>query len=163
MAKRAFISTAVTLVLLGFAGAGYYRLTRGQSEAFCGFCHRVVHAQTQVIAEVDGRRRTVCCARCAITEGLQEKRPVRLVTVTDYVSGKSLKPEQAYFVEGSRKILCARDMAMLDETKHAFSQTFDRCSPGAYAFAHREDAAAFVRENGGEMLQLNEMMQGVAQ
>ena len=163
MAKRALISAAVTLVLLGLASAGYYRLMLRHSEASCGFCHRVVHAQTQVIAEVDGRRRTVCCARCAVTEGLQEKKRVRLITVTDNVSGKSLRPEEAYFVEGSRKILCARDMAMVDETKHAFSQTFDRCSPGTYAFARRDDAVAFVRENGGEMLQLNELMQGVAQ
>ena len=163
MAKRVLISTAVSLFLLGLAGVGYYHLMLRQSEAFCGFCHRAVHAQTQVIAEVDGHRRTVCCARCAKTEALQEKKPVRLILVTDYVSGKGLKPEQAYFVEGSRKVLCARDMTMVDETKHAFSQTFDRCSPGTYAFARREDAVAFARENGGVLLRLNEMMQGAAQ
>ncbi len=162
MAKGALITTAVLVALVGLVAAGYHVMAN-REEMFCGFCHRVIHANSKVVAEIDGRRRTVCCARCAISEAYQEKKPVRLITVTDYISGTPLDPKQAYFVDGSRKILCDHDAAMLDETKHAVSQTFDRCSPGAYAFARREDAVAFVRENGGEILRLNELMQGVAQ
>jgi hypothetical protein len=161
MTKRAVITTAIGLVLLGLLGLGYYRMMVKQSEAFCGFCHRPIHAHARVIAEIGGRRRTVCCARCAITEAFQEKKPVRLIEVTDYVSGNTLKPEEAYFVEDSRKTLCDHDAPMFDETKHVEPMTFDRCSPGAYAFARRADAVAFIRENGGVVLQLNEMMHGV--
>jgi len=161
MTRRALFTSVVGLVLLGLLGLGYYRLMVKQSEAFCGFCHRPIHAHARVIAEIGGRRRTVCCARCAITEAFQEKKPVRLIEVTDYVSGNTLKPEEAYFVEDSRKTLCDHDAPMFDETKHVEPMTFDRCSPGAYAFARRADAVAFIRENGGVVLQLNEMMQGV--
>ena len=161
MRKRAVIASAVGLILLGLLGLGYYRMMVNQPEAFCGFCHRPIHAHAQVIAEVGGRRRAVCCARCAMTEAFQEKKPVRLIEATDYVSGNTLKPEQAYFVEDSRKVLCDHDAPMFDETKHVEPMTFDRCSPGAYAFARREDAVAFTQENGGVVLQLNEMMQGV--
>ena len=161
MTKRALFTSVVGLVLLGLLGLGYYRLMVKQSEAFCGFCHRPIHAHARVIAEIGGRRRTVCCARCAITEAFQEKKPVRLIEVTDYVSGNTLKPEEAYFVEDSRKTLCDHDAPMFDETKHVEPMTFDRCSPGAYAFARRADAVAFIQENGGVVLQLNEMMHGV--
>ena len=161
MTKRAVITSAIGLVLLGLLGLGYYRMMVKESEAFCGFCHRPIHAHARVVAEVGGSRRTVCCARCAMTEAFQEKKPVRLIEVTDYVSGKTLKPEEAYFVEESRKVLCDHDAAMFDETKHPHPLAFDRCSPGAYAFARREDAEAFTQENGGVVLQLNEMMQGV--
>ena len=161
MTKRSVITSAVGLVLLGILGLGYYRLMVSQSEAFCGFCHRPIHAHARVIAEVGGHRRLVCCARCALTEAFQEQKPVRLIEVTDYVSGKTVKPEQAYFVEGSRKVLCDHDAAVFDETKHVHPLAFDRCSPGAYAFARREDAQAFTQENGGVVLKLNEMMQGV--
>jgi hypothetical protein len=161
MTRRALFTSVVGLVLLGLLGLGYYRLMVKQSEAFCGFCHRPIHAHARVIAEIGGRRRTVCCARCAITEAFQEKKPVRLIEVTDYVSGNTLKPEEAYFVEDSRKTLCDHDAPMFDETKHVEPMTFDRCSPGAYAFARRADAVAFIRENGGVVLQLNEMMHGV--
>jgi hypothetical protein len=161
MTKRAWITTAVLVVLAGLVAASY-RLIANREETFCGFCHRSIHANTKVIAEIDGRRRTVCCARCAISEAYQEKKPVRLIAATDYVSSKSLNPEQAYFVDGSRKVLCAHDEAMVDQSKHVQQMTYDRCFPGTYAFAHREDAEAFVRENGGTVLQLQKLMQGVS-
>ncbi len=161
MAKRTLIPTAVGLLLLGLLGLGYYHLMVKQSEAFCGFCRRPIQANARVIAEVDGRRKIVCCARCAMSEAYQEKKPVRLIEVTDYVSGKKLDPQHAYFVDGSRKVLCSHDAPMFDETKHVEPMTFDRCSPGAYAFARREDAENFAKENGGMVLQLEEMLQGV--
>ena len=160
MTKRAWITTAVLLVMAGLVAAGY-RVMANREEAFCGFCHRSIHPNSKVVAEIDGRRRTVCCARCALNEGLQEKKPVRLISVTDYVSGGSLAPEKAYFVDGSRKVLCMSDGTMIDESKHAQPMTYDRCFPGTYAFARREDAEAFVRENGGTVLQLEKLMQEV--
>ena len=160
MKKGTWIATAVLLAMAGLVGAGY-RLMVNREAAFCGFCHRSIHPNTKVIAEIDGRRRTVCCARCAISEAYQEKKPLRLIAVTDYVSGRSLSPEQAYLVDGSRKVLCAHDQAMIDDSKHVQQMTFDRCFPGTYAFAHREDAEAFARENGGRVLQLQELMQKV--
>lgn len=153
-----FALTGLALIAV-LAGAMWFQ--KSETEKFCGFCHRPIHAQTRVIAEVDGRRKTVCCARCAMTEAFQEKKPVRLIEVTDYASGKSLKPEQAYFVDGSRKVLCDHDAPIFDETKHVHPLAFDRCFPGTYAFARREDAAAFVRENGGVVRRLQELMQGV--
>ena len=160
MTKRAWITAAVLVVLAGLVAAGY-RVMANREDTFCGFCHRSIHANTKVVAEIDGRRRTVCCARCAISEAYQEKKPLHLIAVTDYVSSKSLDPEQAYFVDGSRKVLCAHDEAMVDESKHVEQMTFDRCFPGTYAFARREDAEAFVRENGGTVMQLQQLMQGV--
>jgi hypothetical protein len=161
MAKRTWITTAVLVVMAGLVAAGY-RLMANREATFCGFCHRSVYANSKVIAEIDGRRRTVCCARCAISEAYQEKKPLRLIAVTDYVSSKSLNPKQAYFVDGSRKVLCSHDEAMVDESRNAQPMTYDRCFPGTYAFAHREDAEAFVRENGGTVLQLQDLMRGVS-
>jgi len=52
MAKRAWIATAVLVVLAGLVAAGY-RLMANREETFCGFCHRSIHANTKVIAEID--------------------------------------------------------------------------------------------------------------
>jgi hypothetical protein len=160
MTKRAWITTAVLIVAAGLVVAGY-RVMVNREDTFCGFCHRSIHPNSKVVAEIDGRRRTVCCARCALNEGVQEKKPVRLIRVTDYVSGGNLAPEKAYFVDGSRKVLCMSGGAMIDESKHVQPMTYDRCFPGTYAFARREDAQAFVRENGGTVLQLEKLMQEV--
>lgn len=160
MLKRVFIAIAV-LAMLGAIFTAY-RITSSRQQAFCGFCHRAIHAQTEVIAEIDGRRRHACCARCAITESYQERKPLRLIAVTDYVSGRKLDPQQAYFVDGSQKVLCAHDMTMLGESKQTYQMTYDRCFPGTYAFSRLEDAQVFAHDNGGTVVQLQTLMQEVA-
>ena len=161
MARQTWVATAVVLVITGLVAAGYHLMAKREAE-FCGFCHRSLHPNTKVVAEIDGRRRTVCCARCAINEAYQEKKPLRLVTVTDFITGKDIDPKQAYFVEGSRRVLCTHDMAMVDESKHVQPMTYDRCFPGTYSFARREDAEAFERENGGTVLALAKLLDGVS-
>jgi hypothetical protein len=159
MWRRILIAITV-LAMLGAVIVGY-RVEHRREAAFCGFCHRALHANIQVVAEIDGERRVVCCARCAITEANQEKKPLHLLTVTDYTSGGKLNPKQAFYVDGSQKVLCLDGATMFDETKHAYEKTYDRCFPGTYAFAHREEAEKFARENGGVVVQLDKLMQEV--
>jgi hypothetical protein len=111
-----------------------------------------------VIAEVGGRRRHVCCAHCAVTEGLQEQKPVKLIEVTDYNTGRKLIPAQSWYVDGSRIVACTHDMTRVDEMKQVTHATFDRCSPGTFAFATRADADAFMTANGGVVRNMDEML-----
>ncbi len=145
----------ITLALLFLGWAEVYRHAQPST---CQICSRPIHANSRVLIEIAGKREAVCCARCAVTESFQRHLPVTFIEVTDYPTGKRIKPEDAFFVDGSRKVLCSHDMAMMDESKHAQPVAFDRCSPGAYAFARREDADAFVRENGGVVLRLAQML-----
>lgn len=150
---------AVLVVLL----AGGWFALHPRRVAVCEICQREINPRARVTMEIGGRVLDACCARCAITEAFQEHRPVRLLRVTDYPTGSPLGPSQAWFVDGSRKVLCSHDQPMLDESKHAEHLAFDRCSPGAYAFARRQDAETFVRENGGVILRLKQLMEGVPQ
>jgi hypothetical protein len=110
------------------------------------------------VALVDGRRAAVCCIRCGLTEAHQTGKPVQLVEVTDYASLRPLHPDSAYYVEGSRIVLCEpHGREMLDQTKHAYRRVFDRCEPSAYAFARREDAEAFARANGGVVVRWEDL------
>jgi len=160
MSKQSWIAGAILLVLAGLVAGGYHLMATREA-AYCGFCHRTLHPNTKVVAEIDGRRRTVCCVRCAINEALQEKKALRLISVTDFTSGKDIDPKGAFFVEGSHRVLCAHDGGMVDESKHVQAMTYDRCFPGTYAFARQEDAEAFERENGGTVLPFLRLMQGV--
>ena len=157
MKKASIYASLVLVVVAGLFACGYWLINR-RTEAVCGFCQRHVHPQAGVVAEVGGRRRVVCCAHCARTEGQQENKPVRLIQVTDYVTGQKLDPEQAWYVDGSRKVACEHTTAITDETKHAEQLVFDRCSPGTYAFRDRKAAEAFVAENGGLVLRLPEFL-----
>ncbi len=157
MPRKVSIAALVLLAIVGVSLAGGYYVVQRRSEAVCGFCQRHISPKAAVVAEVGGSRRHVCCAHCAFTEGLQEKKPVRLISVTDYNSGKKLKPEEAWYADGSRVVACEHDMTHMDEAKHATHVAFDRCSPGTFAFARRDEADTFVAQNGGIIRRLTEM------
>jgi len=161
MAKKASLYGAMALVLLGALGLGAYRLIQRRAETVCGICQRHINARSRVIAEIGGHRRHVCCAHCAVTEGRQEHKPVRLIAVTDYNSGRQLDPAQAWYVDGSRVVVCMHDMTRMDEMKQVERTAFDRCSPGTLAFASRPEAETFIARNGGAILTLNQMLAAV--
>src|ERR1700682_1554706 len=119
MARKASIYSAVVLIVVAGLFAGGYLLMNRRSQTQCGFCRRHIDPKAHVVAEVGGQRRDVRCAHCAVTESRQEKKPLRLIEVTDYPTGKMLSPEGAWFVEDSRVITCQHDMCRMDESKQA--------------------------------------------
>ncbi len=162
MKRKASMAALVLLVAVGGSLiAGQWSLHR-RSEQFCSICSRHINPQAGVIAEIGGRRHRVCCAHCAVTEGLQERKPVRLIEVSDYSSGRKLNPAQAWYVDGSRINACEHDMTRMNEMKQAERATFDRCAPGTFAFSSRADADRFAATNGGAVLDMNHMLASVS-
>lgn len=154
----AFVLSGV--VVLAIAGGGYWLLQRTAPDT-CRICQRPIHAAARAMIEVGGKREPVCCVRCALTLQLQQRQPVHLLEVTDYNSGRSLAPDTAYYVEGSRVVLCERHEPLFDANKQPHERVFDRCVPSLYAFARREEAAAFAAHNGGAVLRLPEVLKEV--
>jgi hypothetical protein len=160
MAKKVSIAALVLLVVVvGLLALGNWSLRR-RTEAVCQICQRHIHPGMRVVAEIGGRKRVACCAHCVLTEGSQENKPVRLVQVTDYTTGADIQAERAWYVEGSRLVACEHREFNVDEYKHVQIQVFDRCAPGTYAFARREDADAFVARNGGIVRTERELLAG---
>jgi hypothetical protein len=147
-----------SLVVLALLAVGGYEWKQSRTPEACGFCQRPLHEKLWVVAEVGGERRRVCCPQCAVSESRQEHKPVRLVMVHDYVSGRELDPQQAWYVNGSRAIACSHDGMRMDEMKHSEALAFDRCSPGAFAFAKKDDAISFIARNGGQLQSLQQLL-----
>ena len=158
MKKKPFISVLTLLVVITGLFAGGYWVVKERSEATCNICQRHINKRARVVAEIGGRRRVVCCAHCARTEGQQENKPVRLIEVTDYPTGDKLNPQEAWFVDGSRVVACEHNMSATNEMKHPEQMVFDRCSPGTFAFRDRKQAEAFVADNGGAVMRLAEFL-----
>ena len=152
----------VALLLVGLAAAGYWMFRHGGHEE-CSVCRRGIHAQSRAVAMVNGQRAVMCCARCAITLARQRGKSVRLVQVADYATERLLRPQDAFYVEGSRVVLCEKHEPMMDPTKHAMERVFDRCEPSLYAFARRADAEAFAQQNGGAVLTAEQVLREVTQ
>jgi hypothetical protein len=117
MAKKASFYGFVAVLVFCALYAGSYWLMHQRSEQLCSICQRHIKSEARVVVEIGGKRRTVCCAHCALTDGRQENKPVRFIQVTDYRTGKSLDPQRAWYVDGSRIVACEHDMAKMGEMK----------------------------------------------
>jgi hypothetical protein len=149
------------LILIALAAGGYWLLQETKPQ-MCPICQRSIHAESRAVVVFDGWRTPVCCIRCGLTHSHQIGKHGQLVEVTEFHSLRPMKPESAFYVEGSRISKCdPHDSALVDQTKRPYQRVFDRCEPSTYAFARREDAEAFQRENGGVVLSWAELQKEV--
>jgi hypothetical protein len=88
----------------------------------------------------------------------QQHQPVRLIATT---TPKALEPDTAYYVEGSRVMLCEHHEGLVDPAKRPYEVVFDRCMPSVFAFARQEEASAFASSNGGSVLRLSQVIEEV--
>lgn len=161
MPRTIQVKTFLSIIVLALLAAGGYWFLQRTAPTKCQVCRREIHAAARAVIEVDGKQEAVCCVRCAMTLDEQEKKAVRLVEVTDFVRHTSLAPKDAFYVEGSRIVMCQSHESHMDETKHAQTRIFDRCEPSVYAFAQREEAESFAAQNGGVVLRLAELMKEI--
>jgi nitrous oxide reductase accessory protein NosL len=156
VSKRTIFTVLVAILLV--MGSAAYWFAESSANKTCGFCQRPLDPHLSVTAEIAGHKKQVCCALCAVTEANQEHKPVRLLEAHDYPTGKTIDPAKAFYVDDSRAVACTHDMARMDQSKHSDQLAFDRCSPGAFTFEKRNDAEAFIRQNGGVLLSYTELM-----
>jgi hypothetical protein len=158
MNSRRIVLIVIFLVVAGTGVLGWFKFVVHPAPVACGYCSRPLHANSMVTAEIAGKKTQACCARCAISEANQQHKPIRLIEVHDYLTGKVVSPANAWFVVGSQVIVCEHDMANISEHKDMPDMVFDRCAPGTLAFASKSDADAFVTKNGGAILSFNQLM-----
>ncbi len=158
MNYRRIALTVILLLVVGGAVFGWYKFVFHPAPAACAYSNRPLHANLMVTAEIAGKRAQVCCARCAISEANQERKPLRLITVHDYRSGRAISPTGAWFVEGSRAVACDHDAMRMNDMKEMDMSDYDRCSPGTVAFAERQAADIFSAQNGGAVISFAQLM-----
>jgi len=93
---------------------------------------------------------------------VQEHRRIEILQVTDYASGHRLRAGEAYFVDGSQVEVCTAPRLKFDESRTPYVRLFDRCGPSLLAFAREEEAREFIRQHGGSLKSLEEVMREMA-
>jgi hypothetical protein len=149
------VLVALAVVGLGYFGFQEYR--RSQPEE-CYACQRAVHAHSRTIALVNGKPRVFCCPACALSEGMQEGKPIQVTELTAFLSGAKLLPDHAFIVKGSDVNMCAHNHEMMSADKREAGVHFDRCAPSLIAFGERSEAAEFARQHGGEVASFSEIV-----
>lgn len=158
MAVRTVLAAVIGLALVGACVVGGWYVLHEHPPAFCEISGRPIHGNMHTLVEVDGEKLYACCARCPLTLAAQTGKPVRILEVADYLSGRTLPAPDAYYVDGSRVEVCTAPLLKRDENRAAYVRLFDRCAPSLLAFARAEDARAFVGEHGGTIKRLPELM-----
>lgn len=153
------VAAVIIVAVLGYAG---FKLYRGSQPEQCFACQRAIHAHSRTVALDRGRARVFCCPACALTEHEQEGRPVRVTELTDFLTGAQLSPNSAFILKGSDVNMCAHTHELIDSDKRAADVHYDRCSPSLLAFGRREDAMAFARSHGGEVVSFKEIVSAFA-
>ncbi len=110
----------------------------------------------KTVALVDGKRANYCCPACALSEQQQSGKPVRIVELTDFLSGAPLKPASSFVVRNSNVNPCLQHHPAVDENSQPLEASFDRCSPSVLAFRDQNSAAAFTGEHGGQVVKFSD-------
>jgi nitrous oxide reductase accessory protein NosL len=107
----------------------------------CGM-DRVVFAQSRmVIVYADGTTTGICSLNCAVIEMKQNKgKRVTALKVADYVTKEMIDAKDATWVVGGNKPGVMTSLAK-------------------WAFAKKEDAHKFIRENGGRVTSFSEVLE----
>ena len=157
MKRRVFFVTAVTS--LGIAGVAYsgWRYVELKDRRACRACSRLVHAHMRTVAVLVGEKGIYCCPACALSEHQQASKPVQVVELTDFLTGRSLDPATAYVVRDSNVNPCSRHEPSVTSDKQPMHTHFDRCSPSLLAFGDAQAAQAFAAERGGQVLRFGEL------
>ena len=154
-ASLGFVLLFGVAIAVGYAG---WKIYRDSPSEYCEFSARPVHTQTKAVALVNGEEKIFCCPACALTLRAQTGQSVKLLELTDYETGSSLAPEEAFVVRGSQINMCVTQHMLMDESKQAVPMDFDRCMPSLVAFARREAAEDFLRVQGGTLVSFQELI-----
>jgi hypothetical protein len=156
--RRTAVSVLLSVLLLSGIAYAAWRFVHSRDARMCTACQRPIHGNSRTLALVEGQKRSYCCPACALSEHVQSGKPVEVISLTDHVTGKPVEPATAYLVYGSSHNSCTHHVQQkASSDKRPLEAHFDRCSPSILAFATRELAAAFARENGGRVLPFGEL------
>lgn len=140
-------------MLAGFAACErYHALVHGHHQ--CSLDERPIHPEMKVRLILEGGKVAAdsCCLRCAINESIQSGKTVRVISVTDYNTRKSIAPEQATYLTGADVAPCAGPALEASPGRHEIEmKAWDRCAPSSIAFANPADAREFQRAHGGRI------------
>jgi hypothetical protein len=145
--QRIFGIVVVVALALGLGYAGFRAAS--PSAPLCQVCGRVIHKDMRTVVVVGNRREVLCCPTCALSEGAQLHEAVRFEQLSDFDTGRPLRPDRAFAVEGSDVVPCMRKDAVRGQSGQAVPVEFDRCAPSIISFATRASAERFAALHGG--------------
>jgi hypothetical protein len=127
----------------------------------CEVCGRELHPDNVLVAlDANGKRKQTCCPRCGIHFILNHGG--RVLSATDFNTGKPLSAETAIYLEGSDIMQCCSTSGFRESQGGYNDVAYDRCMPSLIAFSGKDEAEKVRRDHGGEIITFDQAKQSVA-
>lgn len=143
MMKQRFIVSVLTFILFCMAGRGAFAQSDIEDHRSCAHCgmDRKAYGYSRILVQYgDGSVVGVCSLHCAVVElDANQGRTVKTLQVADRDSRTLIDAEKAIWVMGGKK---RGVMTQLPK----------------WAFQTKADAEAFIKENGGKIVSLEEAL-----
>ena len=125
-----------------------------QRETCRGFAFQITLA--------NGKTLKTCCPRCGLEYLNDSKLRAQSLQATDFASGRWIDASQAVYVSGSDVSHCSMDEAHRDAYGCCYYKSFDRCEPSVLAFASKQEAADFIQQHHGRMIDYADLRDQIA-
>jgi len=143
----------LSFISLVFVGLAFASCSADKEE--CSFCTIKMPHESKTVVLVEGKStpQRACSITCALAYQRATGKKVRFLRVTDFLSGKTLDPQKAFYVKGSDVNPCEEHSRSLivSEFRTPLYLDWSRYTPTVLAFATREDAEKFQKEHGGRV------------
>lgn len=158
MRTRSLILAASWGLGLLFLVAGMVTWLYHPPSARCPVCQRPIHANTHATARVESRQIELCCPQCVLALRQETGKDARFLEVSDFLTAGPLRPETAYYVEGSAVEVCRIPPRSRPGGGTLLERHSEPCAPNLLAFANEKRARAFMAENGGTLKRLKDLL-----
>jgi len=124
-----------------------------RSRSVCAVCNRAeCRSMAFRITLKNGRTVETCCPRCGLHYLEANHVAARKLEATDFATGRWIDAEQAIYVSASDVHPCATSENRLDPQGCCLTKAYDRCLPSLVAFAEKDQAEAFQKNHGGQLV-----------
>jgi len=129
-----------------------------RSQRVCAVCDREeCQGMAFRMTLENGRTVETCCPRCALHYLEANHLTARKMEATDFATGTWVDATRAVYVSGSDVHPCAALETRIDPQGCCMTKTYDRCLPSLVAFAAKDQAAAFQKNHGGQLVVFQEI------
>ena len=129
-----------------------------RSPRMCAVCDRAeCKGMAFRVTLENGKVVETCCPRCALHYLESNHQQARTMEATDFATGHWVDATHAVYVSDSDVHPCAEMNTMRDPQGCCLMKTYDRCLPSLVAFAAKDDASAFQKDHGGQLVALQEI------
>jgi NosL len=124
-----------------------------RSQHVCAVCERAeCKGMAFRMTLESGKIVETCCPRCALHYLEANHVTARKVEATDFATGNWVEATHAAYVSDSDVHPCAVLETRVDPQGCCMTKAYDRCLPSLVAFAAKDQAAAFQKDHGGQLV-----------